>query len=49
MQFQILKLIVWPKFRELSPQEIKFKLGKLNVITGASRTGKSAIIPIIDY
>ncbi len=45
----MLKLIVWPKSKEFPPQEIKFELGKLNVITGASRTGKSAIIPIIDY
>ncbi|WP_245664352.1 DUF3732 domain-containing protein [Candidatus Propionivibrio aalborgensis] len=28
---------------------LPFRLGKLNVITGQSRTGKSAIIDIIDY
>jgi hypothetical protein len=28
---------------------LKFELGKVNVISGASRTGKSAVIPIIDY
>ena len=28
---------------------IKFEPGKLNIIYGASQTGKSAIIPIIDY
>ena len=49
MEFQILKLLIWPKSKEFPPQEINFELGKLNVITGASRTGKSAIIPIIDY
>jgi hypothetical protein len=49
MIFQILKLIIWPKNRIFAPQVITFKPGKVNVITGGSRTGKSAIIPIIDY
>lgn len=49
MQFQILKLIVWPKNEEFLPQQVEFQPGKVNVVTGASRTGKSAIIPIIDY
>jgi hypothetical protein len=30
-------------------RQILFSPGRLNVISGASRTGKSAIIPIIDY
>jgi hypothetical protein len=49
MKFQILKLIIWPKSKEFAPKVVSFELGKVNVITGASRTGKSAIIPIIDY
>lgn len=49
MQFQLLKLIIWPKNKTFLPQIVPFEPGKLNVITGASRTGKSAIIPIIDY
>jgi len=49
MKFQILKLIIWPKSQGFAPQIVPFELGKVNVITGASRTGKSAIIPIIDY
>ncbi|MBG6233787.1 FtsZ-binding cell division protein ZapB [Pedobacter sp. CAN_A7] len=49
MQFQILKLIIWPKNQMFLPQIVPFEPGKVNVITGASRTGKSAIIPIIDY
>lgn len=49
MKFQIFKLIIWPKYADFPPQVIPFELGKLNVITGSSRTGKSAIIPIIDY
>ena len=49
MKFQIEKIIVWPRKTELPPREIVFYLGKVNVITGKSRTGKTAIIPIIDY
>lgn len=49
MKFQLLKLIVWPKSIEFAPRIVTFEPGKVNVITGASRTGKSAIIPIIDY
>ncbi|GHT17653.1 hypothetical protein FACS1894189_3960 [Planctomycetales bacterium] len=49
MKFQIEKIIIWSKRAELPPREIHFQLGKVNVITGASRTGKSAIVPIIDY
>ncbi|MBN2702871.1 MAG: DUF3732 domain-containing protein [Pontiellaceae bacterium] len=49
MKFQIEKLIIWPKNKAYAPREIAFEVGKVNVITGASRTGKSAIIPIIDY
>ncbi|MDD4759818.1 MAG: DUF3732 domain-containing protein [Bacteroidaceae bacterium] len=49
MKFQLLKLIIWPKSAEFAPKIISFEIGKVNVITGASRTGKSAIIPIIDY
>jgi hypothetical protein len=49
MNFQILQLIIWPKKTEIPPQVIKFKKGRVNIITGGSRTGKSAIIPIIDY
>jgi len=49
MRFQLKKLILWPRNTEDLPRELGFETGKLNVITGASRTGKSAIIPIIDY
>lgn len=48
MHFQILKLILWPK-KNLPPRVLEFKIGMVNVITGASKTGKSAVIPIIDY
>lgn len=49
MNFQISKIILWPKNENLHYKCIDFELGKINIITGASRTGKSAIIPIIDY
>jgi len=49
MKFQLLKLIIWPKSTKFVPRVVEFKPGVLNVITGASRTGKSAIIPMIDY
>jgi hypothetical protein len=49
VDFQIKKLILWPKKEEYNFKEIEFKMNQINIITGASRTGKSAIIPIIDY
>lgn len=49
MNFQIKEIVLWPKNKTFGPRRLKFELGKVNVITGASRTGKSAVIPIIDY
>ena len=49
MTFQIKKIILWPKKEGVGLQMIDFALNKVNVITGDSRTGKSAIVPIIDY
>jgi hypothetical protein len=49
MYFQIKEIVLWPKKAGASPRRLQFELGKANVITGESRTGKSAIIPIIDY
>lgn len=48
MHFQILSLILWPKANH-PPRILDFQPGMVNVITGASKTGKSAVIPIIDY
>jgi len=48
MQFQILKLILWSKAGH-APRVVNFERGMVNVISGASKTGKSAVIPIIDY
>jgi len=49
MKFVIDKVILWPKKIDQKPRTVDFKPDKINIITGASRTGKSAIIPIIDY
>lgn len=49
MHFQIKNLILWPRSGTHQPRVVPFADGKLNVITGASKTGKSAVIPIIDY
>lgn len=48
MYFQIRKLVLWSR-KDHSPREIVFKTGQVNVISGASKTGKSAVIPIVDY
>ena len=49
MKFCVDSIILWPKNKEFSYRQHRFLDGKVNVITGSSRTGKSAIIPIIDY
>jgi hypothetical protein len=49
MFFQIKEIVVWPKNVDFKPRRLRFELGVLNIISGVSRTGKSAIIPIIDY
>lgn len=49
MKFSIDSVVLWPKKNGFSYREVKFEPDKINIITGASRTGKSAIIPIIDY
>jgi hypothetical protein len=47
MSLQIAKLILYSRRGEV--REIVFRPDALNVLTGASKTGKSAIIDIIDY
>lgn len=49
MYFQIRGIVLWPRNKNFKPRTLHFELGKVNVISGASRTGKSAVIPIIDY
>lgn len=47
MSLQIAKLILYSRTGDI--RELTFRTGALNVLTGASKTGKSAIIDIIDY
>lgn len=47
MKFFINKMILWLKTGE--PREIEFKNNMVNVITGNSKTGKTAVLEIIDY
>lgn len=49
MFFQIKEIILWPKNTVFKPRRLKFELDTVNIISGASKTGKSAIIPIVDY
>lgn len=44
---QISKIILYG--RRGDTRQIIFELGKLNVLTGSSKTGKSAILEIVDY
>lgn len=48
MYFQLRQVILWPR-RGGEPRVVKFEPGVVNVISGASKTGKSSVIPIIDY
>lgn len=47
MSLQISRLILYSRTEQV--RELTFRPGRLNVLTGASKTGKSAIIDIIDY
>ncbi len=47
MSLQISKLVLYSRKGDL--REVSFPEGKLSIITGASKTGKSAIIDIVDY
>ena len=49
MKLKIKNIILYPKNKELKPRFIKFEENKVNVITGYSQRGKSALISIIDY
>lgn len=47
MKFNIEKVVIWQKNKLV--RELKFEPNKVNVITGYSNTGKTAIYKIIDY
>lgn len=48
MHFQVLQLVLWSKSGH-PPRILRFERGTANVISGVSKTGKSAVIPIMDY
>jgi hypothetical protein len=48
MKLQMLRLILWPK-NGRKYRDVEFTPGAVNVISGSSKAGKSAVIPIIDY
>lgn len=47
MSIQILDIVLYAEGRE--PRVLSLRPGKLNIITGDSGTGKSALIDIVDY
>jgi hypothetical protein len=47
MSLQIVKIVLYNK--QGLTRELDFVAGRLNIITGASKTGKSAIVDIVDY
>ncbi|QQT55333.1 DUF3732 domain-containing protein [Sphingobacterium multivorum] len=49
MKLKIKNILLYPLDETLKPRIIKFEESKVNVITGYSQRGKSAIISIIDY
>lgn len=48
MHFHIRSIVLWSR-KGLPPRVLDFEPGLVNVISGDSKTGKSAVIPIIDY
>lgn len=49
MKFHLRSVILWSRSTQFEPRVIPFEPGMVNVVTGNARTGKSALIPIIDY
>ncbi len=49
MNITIDKILLWSRRLQGVIRTIEFLPGKVNVITGNSQTGKTAIVPIIDY
>jgi hypothetical protein len=47
MSIQIRGIAIYS--RDGERREIRFHLGRLNIVTGASKTGKSALLDIVDY
>ncbi len=49
MKYSLTKIILWMNDENSYRRELEFEEDKVNVITGESNTGKTAILHIIDY
>lgn len=49
MRFSLAKLVIWPRDESKAPRVVSFQENGINLITGFNRSGKSAIIKIVDY
>lgn len=49
MKFSLAKLILWPRDSTKAHRVVSFAETGINLITGSGKSGKSAIIKIIDY
>lgn len=49
MHLKIKSIIIWPKNKGKEIRKIDFEANKINIITGGSEKGKSALISIVDY
>jgi hypothetical protein len=47
MSLQLRAISIYSYERER--RDVEFKLGNLNIVTGASKTGKSSLLDIVDY
>jgi hypothetical protein len=47
VSFQILDIVVYGPTDE--PRVVSLRPGQMNIITGSSKSGKSALVPIVDY
>ena len=49
MDFTIRRVVLYPENANLPPRIVNFEPGRINIITGTSQRGKSAVSKIIDY
>ena len=49
MKLKIKNIVLYPKDKSKEKRVVPFELDKVNVITGESHKGKSALVHIIDY
>ncbi len=49
MKLALSRIIIWPRDESKPPRVVAFSETGINLVTGESRSGKSAIIKIMDY